>query len=49
MIALVIVVFLAAMPILEEMEDVSDDLFHEVIASFKLSAWDIFSNVDFAF
>ena len=24
--------------ILEEMEDVSDDLFHEVIASFKLSA-----------
>jgi hypothetical protein len=37
-IALVIVVFLAAMPILEEMEDVCGDLFHEVIVSFKLSA-----------
>lgn len=49
MIALVIVVFLATLPNLEEMEDVSDDLFHEVIASFKLSAWDIFSNVDFSF
>jgi len=31
------------------MEDVLNDLFHVVIASFKLSAEEIFSNVDFAF
>lgn len=42
-------VFLAGMPISREMEDVLNDLFHEVIASFKLSDEKIFSNVDFAF